>query len=93
MIDEALPTTDHRLRPSRPVTSDHRPTDPPLRPVGGGGRTFLGVRRMGPQDDGGHLFDDDGADVATVGYGERVYINGRVMSFREPKPGEPPPSR
>ena len=75
------------------MTSNQQPDNQALRPVGGGGRTFLGVRRMEPQDDGVHLIDDDGADVATVRYGERVYINGRVMSFREPKPGEPPPSR
>jgi hypothetical protein len=61
----------------------------PLKPVGGGGRTFLGVRRMEPQDDGVHLFDDDGVAVATVRYGEQVYINGRVMSFRVPVRGEP----
>jgi hypothetical protein len=53
----------------------------PLKPVGGGGRTFLGVRRMEPQDDGVHLFDDDGNEIAIVAYGERVYINGRVMTF------------
>jgi hypothetical protein len=52
-----------------------------LKPVGGGGRSFLGVRRMEPHDDGVHLFDDDGGEVGTVAYGERVYINGRVMSF------------
>ncbi len=65
---------------------DHRMPDESgaLKPVGGGGRTFLGVRRMEPQDDGVHLYDDDGADVATVRYGERVYINGRVMSFGPP---------
>lgn len=56
----------------------------PLKPVGGGGRAFLGVRRMMPQDDGVHLFDDAGAEVAVVAYGERVYINGRVMSFGAP---------
>ena len=56
-----------------------------LKPVGGGGRTFLGVRRMEPRDDGVHLFDDAGAELAVVRYGERVYINGRVMSFEEPK--------
>lgn len=57
-----------------------------LKPVGGGGRTFLGVRRIEPQDDGVHLYDDDGTDIATVRYGERVYINGRVMSFGSPAP-------
>lgn len=56
-----------------------------LKPVGGGGRAFLGVRRMEPHDDGVHLFDDAGAEVAVVRYGERVYVNGRVMSFDEPK--------
>ena len=54
-----------------------------LRPVGGSGRSFLGVRRMTPHDDGVHLFDDDGLEVAIVRYGERVYVNGRVMSFSE----------
>ncbi len=48
----------------------------------GGGRSFLGVRRMEPQDDGVHLFGDDGAEVGVVPYGEQVYINGRVMSFK-----------
>ena len=57
----------------------------PLKPVGGGGRAFLGVRRMEPHDDGVHLFDDAGAEVAVVAYGERVYVNGRVMSFDEPR--------
>jgi hypothetical protein len=64
------------------------PADPAsgaLKPVGGGGRTFLGVRRMTPQADGVHLYDDQGADVAVVAYGECVYINGRVMSFDAPK--------
>ena len=56
-----------------------------LKPAGGGGRSFLGVRRMEPHDDGVHLFDDAGADVGVVRYGERVYINGRVMSFDEAK--------
>ncbi len=56
-----------------------------LRPAGGGGRSFLGVRRMEPQDDGVHLYDDAGRQVAVVGYGENVYINGRVMSFNAPK--------
>jgi len=54
-----------------------------LKPVGGGGRSFLGVRRMSPHDDGVHLYDDDGAEVGIVLYGERVYVNGRVMSFSE----------
>ncbi len=54
-----------------------------LKPVGGGGRSFLGVRRMTPHDDGVHLYDDDGNEVAIVAYKERVYINGRVMSFNE----------
>ena len=53
----------------------------PLRPAPGEGRTFLGVRRMEPQDDGVHLYDDDGNEVAIVPYGEQVYVNGRVMSF------------
>ena len=57
-----------------------------LRPSGGGsGRSFLGVRRMEPHDDGVHLVDDDGAEVGVVRYGEQVYINGRVMSFNAPK--------
>ena len=67
-------------------------TEPPgpgdtgaLKPAGGGGRSFLGVRRMEPHDDGVHLFDDDGTEVGVVRYDERVYINGRVMSFTEPK--------
>lgn len=54
-----------------------------LKPVGGGGRSFLGVRRMEPQEDGVHLYDDDGAEVAIVAYNERVYINGRVISFNQ----------
>jgi hypothetical protein len=58
-----------------------------LRPAGGGsGRSFLGVRRMEPHDDGVHLLDDDGAQVGVVRYGEQVYVNGRVMSFNAPKP-------
>ncbi len=57
-----------------------------LRPSGGEGRSFLGVRRMEPHDDGVHLFGDDGAEIAVVRYGERVYVNGRVMSFTEPSP-------
>lgn len=56
-----------------------------LKPVGGGGRTFLGVRRMEPHDDGVHLIDDDGREMAVVRYGEQVYINGRVISFGAPK--------
>jgi len=59
--------------------------DPPLKPVGGGGRAFLGVRRMTPQDDGVHLYDDDGNEIAVVRYGEQVYVNGRVMSFNAPR--------
>lgn len=51
--------------------------------MGGGGRSFLGVRRMEPHDDGVHLFDDDGKEVAIIRYGERVYVNGRIMSFSE----------
>ena len=31
------------------------------------------------------IFDDAGAEVAVVRYGERVYVNGRVMSFDAPK--------
>ena len=56
-----------------------------LRPVGGGGRSFLGVRRMEPHDDGVHLFGEDNAVVGVVRYGEQVCINGRVISFNEPK--------
>jgi hypothetical protein len=56
-----------------------------LKPVGGGGRTFLGVHRMEPRDDGVHLLDEAGAEVGVVAYGERVYINGRVMSFDAPR--------
>jgi hypothetical protein len=59
-----------------------------LKPAGGGGRAFLGVRRMQPQDDGIHLYDDAGAEIGVVRYGETVYINGRVVSFTAPKPGE-----
>ena len=40
---------------------------------------------MEPHDDGVHLFDDDGAEIGVVTYGEQVYINGRVMSFNAPK--------
>ena len=53
-----------------------------LRPVGGGGRTFLGVHRMEPQDDGVHLYDDTGKQLAVVAYGETVYVNGRVITFK-----------
>lgn len=60
----------------------------PLKPVGGGGRAFLGVRRMEPQEDGVHLIDDAGGDIAIVRYGEQVYINGRVISFRQPSPDD-----
>jgi hypothetical protein len=56
-----------------------------LRPSGGTGRSFLGVRRMEPHDDGVRLFDDAGVEVGIVRYGEQVYINGRVMSFGPPK--------
>ena len=56
-----------------------------LRPSSGDGRSFLGVRRMAPQEDGVRLLDDDGAEVGMVRYGEQVYINGRVMSFTPPK--------
>jgi hypothetical protein len=57
-----------------------------LRPSGGGGRSFLGVRKMEPHDDGVHLVDDRGAEVGVVRYGEQVYVNGRVMSFNTPRP-------
>lgn len=57
-----------------------------LRPAGGSGRSFLGVRRMEPRDDGVHLFDDNDAELAVIRYGEQVYVNGRVMSFTAPKP-------
>jgi hypothetical protein len=56
-----------------------------LRPADGNGRSFLGVRRMEPHDDGVHLVDDAGAEVGVVRYGEQVYVNGRVMSFNVPK--------
>ena len=56
-----------------------------LRPTAGSGRSFLGVRRMEPHDDGVRLYDDAGAELAVIRYGERVYINGRVISFTEPK--------
>ena len=61
-----------------------QPESGALKPVGGAGRAFLGVRRMTPQDDGVHLSDDAGAEIAVIAYGERVYINGRVMSFAAP---------
>ena len=62
-----------------------------LKPSGGDGRAFLGVRRMEPRDDGVHLFDDAGSTVAVVAYGERIYVNGRVMSFDSPgSPGKRP---
>lgn len=57
-----------------------------LRPSGGGGRSFLGVRKMEPHDDGVHLIDDRGAEVGVVRYGEQVYVNGRVMSFNAARP-------
>jgi hypothetical protein len=57
-----------------------------LRPSGGNGRSFLGVRHMEPQEDGVRLVDDSGVEVGIVRYGEQVYINGRVMSFNAPKP-------
>ena len=53
-----------------------------LRPAPGRGRSFLGVRRIAPQDDGVHLYDDQAAEVGVVRYGEQVYVNGRVMSFK-----------
>jgi hypothetical protein len=53
-----------------------------LRPARGQGRSFLGVRRMTPEDDGVHLYADDGSEAGVVRYGEQVYINGRVMSFK-----------
>lgn len=55
-----------------------------LKPSGGDGRAFLGVRRMEPRDDGVHLFDDTGMPIDVVAYGERVYVNGRVISFNAP---------
>ena len=58
-----------------------------LRPKAGNGRSFLGVRRMEPHDDGVHLIDADGVEAGVVRYGEQVYINGRVMSFR-PAPND-----
>ncbi len=62
----------------------NQPESGALKPVGGGGRAFLGVRRMTPQDAGVHLSDDADAEIAVIAYGERVYINGRVMSFAAP---------
>jgi hypothetical protein len=58
-----------------------------LRPASGGGRTFLGVRRMEPHDDGVRLLDETGAELGVVRYGEQVYVNGRVVSFTPPKTG------
>ena len=55
-----------------------------LKPVGGGGRSFLGVHRIAPREDGVHLLDERGGEVAVVPYSERVYVNGRVMSFGAP---------
>jgi hypothetical protein len=52
-----------------------------LKPVGGGGRSFLGVRRIEPRDDAVYLFGQDGDEIAQVAYGEKVYVNGRVMQF------------
>ena len=40
---------------------------------------------MEPRDDGVHLLDEHGDDVGVVAYGERVYVNGRVMSFDAPR--------
>ena len=54
-----------------------------LKPAAGGGRSFLGVRRISPHADGVHLFDDEDMEVGIVRYGERVYVNGSVMSFKE----------
>jgi hypothetical protein len=62
-----------------------KPETGALKPVGGGGRSFLGVHRMTPQDDGVHLLDEHGNELALVAYGERVYVNGRVISFEAPK--------
>jgi len=61
------------------------PESEALKPVGGGGRSFLGVHRMEPREDGVHLLDEHGGQVAVVAYGERVYVNGRVMSFEAPR--------
>jgi hypothetical protein len=43
---------------------------------------------MTPHDDGVHLYGDDGAEVGVVRYGEKVYVNGRVMEFVDR--GKPP---
>lgn len=40
---------------------------------------------MAPHEDGVHLLDETGKEVAVIQYGERVYINGRVVSFNAPK--------
>jgi len=71
------------------VIYDERMGDEPqaLRPSSGGGRTFLGVRRMEPREDGVRLLDDTGAELGVVRYGEQVYVNGRVVSFTPPKAG------
>jgi len=47
---------------------------------------------MQPADDGVHLIDDSGVVLAVVAYGERVYINGRVMSFTKPNGSTEPGS-
>jgi hypothetical protein len=65
----------------REPTSD---TSQALKPAGGDGRTFLGVRRMEPHEDGVRLLDEDGTELGLVRYGEQVYVNGRVMSFAAP---------
>jgi hypothetical protein len=52
------------------------------RASGPGGSSFLGVRRMEPGDDGVRLFDGGGAEIGLVPYGENVYVNGRVISFK-----------
>lgn len=74
------------------MTNHQSPESGPLKPVGGGGRAFLGVRRMDPRDDGVHLIDDAGAEIAVIAYGEQVYINGRVMKFTAPHPPAPSPT-
>jgi hypothetical protein len=43
---------------------------------------------MSPEDDGVRLYDDAGVELGLVPYGERVYVNGRVMSFT--KAADPP---
>lgn len=58
-----------------------------LRPAPGEGRSFLGVRRMEPRPDGVHLTGDSGEELGVVAYGEKVYVNGRVISFNPQKPG------